>query len=72
MYISNFLGNQTTLQGIAGSAAINANDLIEINQAGQLQSVKVADYSAISASGTSIVAKTTVAAVANNGALVAA
>ncbi len=66
-YLSDYLGNRTALQGKAGAFAINSHDLIELNQAGALQSVGISDYSAVANAGSNIVAKTTVAAVKNSG-----
>ncbi len=59
-YLSDFLKNGSTLSGKAGSLAINANDLLLLNQQGQLYSANVSDYAAVGNSGVAIIAATTV------------
>jgi len=59
MYLSDFLRGGQTLQGEAGPYAIAANDLLEVNQFGQLSTVTVSDYAAVSAANTAAVAATT-------------
>ena len=59
MYLSDFLRGGQTLQGEAGPYAIAANDLLEVNQFGQLSTVTVSDYAAVSAANTAAVAVTT-------------
>lgn len=64
MLLSDVLKGGQTLQGRAGSLAINANDLLLTNNYGQLYSVNVSDYAAVASAGTTIVANTTVSGAA--------
>ncbi len=52
------------MQGKAGAAAITSNDLLTLNQFGQLHTAQVSDYAAVSASGASAVAAITVSSYA--------
>lgn len=60
MFLSDLLKGGQTLQGQAGSLAINANDLLETNQFGQLFTVKCSDNAAVGNAGGTPVPKTTV------------
>ncbi len=62
MYTSNLLANATTLQGKAGSLAINSGDLLSLNSNAQLFSAKTSDFAAVANIGAAAIANTTVVA----------
>ena len=59
-YLSDYLGGGKTLQGKAGATAINANDLLALNAAGQLSTVSVSDCAAVANAGSAVIAPTTI------------
>jgi hypothetical protein len=69
MLLSDFLKGGALLQSKAGSAAINANDLLEIGANGQLWPVQVTDFAAVANQGSAIIASTVYNAYAAKGSL---
>lgn len=60
MLLSDYLKNGSTLQGVAGSAAINTNDLLLLNAIGNLYPVAVSDLAATANAGAALMASTLV------------
>lgn len=58
MLLSDYLKNGVTLQGVAGVAAINSNDLLLLNAQGNLYPVAVADMAATANAGAALVPST--------------